>query len=300
MLDDEFEAHRRQLEGLAYRMCGVLADAQDVVQETHLRWCNAERASIHNPKSWLVTVCTRIAVDVMKSARARREQYVGVWLPEPYVDQADDPGLRAEIDDSVSVALMVAMEALTPSERAAFLLHDVFGYRFCEVAEILERSDAACRKLASRARKAVRRERPHPASRPEQYRRLLQAFFQAAHAGDFEGLEALLLESVQLHADGGGKVPTAAGPLHGPSAVAAFFARIWRENVPTEESVQIDALWFNGAPGVSIRQDERLIAALAIAVEGDAIARIFAVRNPDKLRLLSRASRPFPDARVRQ
>ncbi|MGH1341677.1 MAG: RNA polymerase sigma factor SigJ [Nannocystales bacterium] len=280
----EFEAHRRTLEGLAYRMCGVLADAQDIVQETHVRWCAADRAVIREPRSWLMTVCSRLAVDAMKSARARREEYVGIWLPEPFVESAEgDPSAKAQLDESVSIALMVAMETLTPAERAAFLLHDVFGYAFGEVSNMLGKSEPTCRKLASRARTRVRRERPRRDADPQQHRRLLGAFFEAAHAGEFERLEMLLSESVELHSDGGGRVPTAPDVLRGPEAVSAFFARIWRQQVPSRRSVQLDEEWFNGTPGILIRQRGRVIAAIGLAVEDGLIDRIFAVRNPEKL-----------------
>ncbi|MBV1857201.1 MAG: RNA polymerase sigma factor SigJ [Nannocystaceae bacterium] len=281
---DEFERSRRRLEGIAYRMCGVLADAQDIVQETHLKWCATDQSSIRDPHSWLVTVCSRLAVDTLKSARRRRETYVGLWLPEPFVDvDPASPAAQAQIDESVSVALMVALEMLTPSQRAAFLLHDVFGYRFDEVARTLGQSELSCRKLASRARKAVRAERPKELVDPEQHQELLDAFFEAVHLGELETLKSLLQASVELHADGGGRVKTATTVLCGPDAVAGFFLRIWREQVPTRESVRLETRWFNGSPGVLIYQHDRLVAAISLALERGAIRRIFALRNPDKL-----------------
>jgi RNA polymerase sigma-70 factor (ECF subfamily) len=281
---DEFEEHRRMLEGLAYRMCGVLADAQDIVQETHLRWCSIERSTIDNPRAWLVTVCSRLAMDVMKSARVRREQYVGTWLPEPFLEpDRRSPDVQAQIDDSVSVALMLAMERLTPSERAAFLLHDVFGYDFREVASIVGKSEASCRKSASRARRAVSEKRPRFEASPDTHRQLLDAFFEAVHAGDPKTLKSLLAESVELHADGGGQVKTAPAASIGREAVAAFFLQVWRENVPSRESVRIVNQWFNGRPGVLIYQDGQLLVALSLSVTKDTIDHIFAMRNPNKL-----------------
>ncbi len=289
---DEFEVHRGLLEGIAYRMCGVVADAQDIVQETHLKWCSAERSGIRNARAWLVTVCSRLAMDVMKSARVRREQYAGVWLPEPFLESHRDAArAREQMDDSVSVALMLAMERLTPFERAAFLLHDVFGYRFDEVASILEQSEAACRKSASRARKSVQEKRSRFKADPEMHRRLLEAFFEAVHGGEPGRLKALLAGSVEFHSDGGGLVKTAPAVLSGREAVAAFFLEIWRENVPSRDSVKIVDRWFNGGPGVLIQQGGRLVAAVSLELERDGIARIFALRNPEKLVVFSRTRR---------
>ncbi len=281
---DAFEEHRPMLVGLAYRMCGVLADAQDIVQETHIRWCSADRSGIGNPRAWLVTVCSRLAMDLMKSARVRREQYVGAWLPEPFLESpGNSPDAQARIDDSVSVALMLAMERLTPSERAAFLLHDVFGYDFDEIASIIGKSETVCRKSASRARQAVRENRPRFAATPDIHRQLLDAFFAAVRGGDPENLKALLAESVELHSDGGGRVKTAPSVLHGREAVAAFFLEVWRENVPSRESVRIVHQWFNGQPGVLIYQDNQLQVALCLSATENRISHLFALRNPEKL-----------------
>lgn len=281
---DAFEEHRSMLEGLAYRMCGVLADAQDIVQETHIRWCSSDRSNIDNPRSWLVTVCSRLALDLMKSARVRREQYMGAWLPEPFLEFPENPpDAQARIDDSVSVALMFAMERLTPSERAAFLLHDVFGYDFSEVASIIGKSEAVCRKSASRARQAVREKRPRFEAGPDAHRQLLDAFFEAVRGGDPEKLKALLVESVELHSDGGGRVKTAPSVLHGREAVAAFFLEVWRENVPSRENVRIVHQWFNGQPGVLIYQGNQLQVALCLSLAESRISHLFALRNPDKL-----------------
>lgn len=282
---DEFEHHRPMLEGLAYRMCGVMADAQDIVQETHIKWCAADRAQIANPRAWLVTVCSRLAMDLLKSARVRREHYVGPWLPEPLVAAPGKaPDEQAQIDDSISIALMLAMERLTPAERAAFLLHDVFEYDFDAVAAIIGKTEVACRQLASRARRAVREERPRFAASPETHRRLLDAFLGAVRSGDSDGLKTLLAESVELHSDGGGHVKTAPDVLHGREAVAAFFLEVWRQNVPDPTAILIRRRWFNGAPGLLLFQGNRLQVALSLAVEGDRIGRLFALRNPEKLK----------------
>lgn len=291
MDDLVFEEHRSLLEGIAYRMCGVLADAQDIVQETYLKWRANERR-IADVRAWLVTVCSRLALDHLKSARHRRETYVGPWLPEPFLDErAADPAERARIDDTVSVALMVALEKLTPAERAAFLLHDVFAYSFEEIAGIVGRSEPACRKLASRARITVREGRPRFESTPEEHQRLLETFLEAAHAGDVANLKSLLTEAVEFHADGGGKVKTAPDILRGVEAVAQFFLTIWRQQVPRRESIRVESRWFNGGPGVLIFQDGQLVVALSLAIERGVISRLFALRNPEKLAVFSRAKR---------
>ncbi|MDP0490426.1 MAG: RNA polymerase sigma factor SigJ [Verrucomicrobiota bacterium JB023] len=281
---EEFEIHRTMLVGLAYRMCGVLADAQDIVQETNIKWCSADRSGIRNPRGWLVTVCSRLAMDVMKSARVRREKYVGVWLPEPFLDLHEySPDAQAEIDDSVSMGLMVAMERLTPSERATFLLHDVFNYSFGEIACIIGKPEATCRKSASRARRALRINRPRFNTSPDLHRQLLEAFFEAVHDGDLENLKALLADSVELHADGGGRVETAPAVLGGREVVSGFLLKIWRANVPSRASIIIENRWFNGQPGVLIYQNNQLAVALCLSVTRNTIDQIFALRNPQKL-----------------
>lgn len=284
MSQDEFEAHRGMLEGLAYRMCGVWAEAQDIVQETHIKWSSAEQARINNPRAWLVTVCSRLAMDVLKSARVQRERYVGTWLPEPVpAPGGTSTDTQAKIDDSVSMALLVAMERLSPFERAAFLLHDVFGYGFREIASITGKAEAACRKSAARARTAVRKDRPRFEVTPEKHQRLLDAFFEAVHVGEPDRLKALLAESIEFYSDGGGRVKTALEVVRGRDAVAAFFLEIWRENVRSRESIRIVNLWFNGTVGALLYRDRELLAAFSIEVEDSQIKSIFAQRNPDKL-----------------
>lgn len=286
MTDSEriFEEHRARLEGIAYRMCGVLADAQDVVQETFLRWQRVDPRGVREPRAWLVTVCSRLAMDLMKSARSRHETYVGTWLPEPFLDErAENPAERASIDETVSVALMLALEKLSPPERAAFLLHEVFAYGFADVAAILEKSEAACRKLASRARAAIRSPELRFSATADEHRLLLDAFFQAAHSGEIENLKGLLAASVQLHSDGGGLVKTAPAVLRGAEAVTEFFVGVWRETGPTRNRLRIESRWFNGQPGILVFQDAHLVAALSAAIRAGKIFRLYALRNPEKL-----------------
>lgn len=283
--DPIFEEHRSLLEGIAYRMCGVLADAQDLVQETWLRWRRMDPSAIREPRAWLVTVCSRLAIDLRKSARKRRETYVGTWLPEPFLDERmADPSGQLCVDDTVSVALMLALEKLSPAERAAFLLHEVFDYPFEEIARILGKSEAACRKLASRARTAMRGERPRFEVTPEEHRRLIDAFFQAAREGEVKNLERLLAGTVEVYADGGGKVTAAPAGLCGAEAVARYFVDLWKGFVPSGEGDRIVTTWFNGQPGVLIYRETELAAAVSFAIAGGVIRRIYALRNPDKLR----------------
>ncbi|MFZ5876775.1 MAG: RNA polymerase sigma factor SigJ [Nitrospirota bacterium] len=286
-MDDKtcvFEDNRHLLEGLAYRMLGTLADAQDVVQDTYLRWSHADTSQVRNPQSWLVTVCSRLAVDAMKSARVRREAYYGVWLPEPFVDdRAVNPAKQVEIDDTVSVALMLALESLSPEERAAFLLQEIFDYSFDEVATILGKSTAACRKLASRARARVRAAKPRFHASPNEHRRLVDAFLQAARSGDLDRLKAVLAEAVELHSDGGGRVEAVPEVLRGADHVARFFMRIWAHLTKTHSTVEVNPRWFNGAPGVLIYEGGQLATALSVAIENGTIQRIYALRNPEKL-----------------
>lgn len=287
MVRDEFEDHRYMLEGLAYRMCGVLADAQDIVQETHIKWCSADRSSIHNPRAWLVTVCSRLAMDLLKSARIRREQYIGTWLPEPFFSLHEPHANPQVMNDSISMALMVAMERLNPIERATFLLHDVFGYEFSEIASILEKSETSCRKSASRARAAVRADRPRFEASPEMHKQLLNAFFEAIHEGNLNHLKNLLTESIAFYSDGGGRVKTATAVLHGRDSVVTFFLEVWRKNVPSRDSIRIENRWFNGSVGALIYQDSKIVAAISMEVDDHKIRRIFAQRNPEKLTVLS-------------
>lgn len=278
----DFEEHRRMLEGLAYRMTGELAEAQDIVQETWLRWHRAETETIREPRAWLTAVCTRLAIDRARSARVRRETYVGEWLPEPLVEEPG-PVERLQIEDSVSIALMLALEKLTPAERAAFILHETFGYRVDEVARILGKSEEACRKLASRARAALRSEKSRFQAPPEEHRRLLNEFLAAARTGDVRELETLLAESVELHSDGGGWVATAPGILKGSVDVARFLAGVWERARAEGIEFEIVEQWFNGGPGAVIFASGQPVAALRLEVEPGAIQRVYAIRNPDKL-----------------
>ena len=284
----EFQVYRPFLQGLAYRMLGSVVEAQDVVQDTYLRWEKADIGPIRSAKAWLTKTCMRVAMDELKSARVQREEYHGPWLPEPFLEEeSEPPNVQAQMDDSVSVALMVALEKLTPAERATFLLHDIFGYRFDEVSEILGKSVAACRKLATRARSHIRADRPRFEAKPEDHRQLLESFFSAARSGDFDGLKSLLSESVSLHSDGGGKVIAVPKIISGADLVATFFTRIAAAEQRNGNVYRASPVWFNGGPGLILYENDVPATAFSLKIEDGRIDTIYALRNPDKLALFS-------------
>lgn len=287
-----FEQHRRTLEGIAYRMLGTLAEAHDVVQDTYLKWAEVDAATLQSPRAWLITVCSRKALNLLQSARRQRESYVGAWLPEPLHEQDSfDLAAKLELDESVSVALLLALETLSPTERAAWLLHDVFDLEFDEVAAILGVASANCRQLASRARKRVREGRRRFQATPEEHRGLLQAFFDAAQQGSLERLIALLASNVELYADGGGKAEALADMLCGAAEVGAFFIEVFKRYAARGVAIRSLPSWFNGCPGLLVLEDGRLATALTLEVEQGRVLRIFAIRNPDKLGVFA----PSPD-----
>jgi RNA polymerase sigma-70 factor, ECF subfamily len=279
--EDPLAPHRGRLIGLAYRMLGSRSDAEDVVQDAYLRFAGAQ--DVRNTEAFLVTVVTRLCLDRLKSAKAQREVYVGPWLPEPVFD-AD--GLSAdaatELADDLSFALMLALERLSPLERAAFLLHDVFDRPFSEVAEALDRSEAACRQLAARARRAVRDERPAPTPPPDSHARLLTAFCEAAASGDISALTALLREDAIAITDGGGRKTAALNPIKGADKIIRFLLGIGAKNAGRD--IRIVPMMINGSAGALLYMDGEIDHTLSMAIDGERIAAIYLVRNPDKLR----------------
>lgn len=284
---DPLAPYRGRLLGLAYRMLGSRSDAEDVVQDAYLRFAGAQ--DVHNPEAFLVTIVTRLCLDRLKSAKAQREVYVGPWLPEPVFD-AD--GLSAdaatELADDLSFALLLALDRLSPLERAAFLLHDVFDTPFSEVAAMLDRTEAACRQLASRARRAVRDNRPAPTRAPDNHARLLQAFGEAVASGNVSHLAALLREDAVALTDGGGRKTAARNPIIGAEKIARFFIGIAGKNAGHD--IRIEPAVINGAVGALLYMDGELDLTMSMAVDGDKIAAIYLVRNPDKLRHLPPAA----------
>ncbi|MEV6923019.1 RNA polymerase sigma factor SigJ [Dactylosporangium sp. NPDC051485] len=274
---------RRQLINLAYRLLGSLADAEDVVQEAFARWYTltpGQRADIASPGAWLTTVTGRICLDVLGSARARRERYVGEWLPEPLPGPgAADPADRVTLDESVSMAFLVVLESMTPAERVAFVLHDVFKYSFTEVAAIVGRTPTACRKLASVARRRV--EAPRAAALPAaEQAALVRDFRQAWEAGDIEALVWLLDPDAVGTVDGGGLVNALPRPIVGAARLARFAVEFaaWVPAMTLRERT------VNGQPGLVAERDGEIVAVIAFAVSHGRINRLWAVRNPEKLR----------------
>ncbi|MCK2218710.1 RNA polymerase sigma factor SigJ [Actinomadura sp. ATCC 31491] len=288
-------SERRQLLGLAYRLLGSLSEAEDVVQETYTRWYalpSEQREAIGSPGGWLMTVAGRICLDLLGSARARRERYVGEWIPEPLPDRAEwvsgrargttadpgDPAERVTLDESVSMAFLVVLDAMTPAERVAFVLHDVFGYPFADVARIVGRSPAACRQLAASARRRLRAARP-PAAPDAGQAGLVRDFRQAWEAKDIDALVRLLDPGATAVVDGGGLVGAAPRPLDGGERIARYLLAL----AAKAPGLTLLERTVNGRPGLVAQHDGVTVTVAAFEVAGDRITRIWAVRNPDKL-----------------
>jgi len=279
-----FLAQRPRLFALAYRMLGSVAEAEDLLQEAWLRWQAADRDAVASPGAYLARVVTRLCLDHLKSARVRRERYVGEWLPEPLVEPA--PALPGELAQELSVALLLALERLSPLERAVFLLHDVFEADFSEVAAALGRSEAACRQLAVRARAHVKAARPRFAVAPEEAEALALAFHRASREGDLAALRGLLAEEVVLHSDGGGRRAAARNPIRGRARVCRFYAGLARKFAQGPPP-QARFVWLNGAPGLLSLEADGLPQSVTLEIEAGRIATIYVVRNPEKLSHLS-------------
>lgn len=274
---------------IAYRMLGSVSEAEDVVQEALLRVHQSLDAGedIASPRAFVATVTTRLAINELRSARVRRERYVGEWLPEPIItdgsDAADDPARHAETADSLSLAMLVLLESLSPEQRAVLLLHDVFGYGYPEITEIVGKSEDNIRQLASRARQHVKTRRPRFSTTREQQQELAQRFFAAAQQGDLAGLEALLAHDVELTGDGGGKVPALARSLRGRSRVAHTLTN-WLRLLSRFPQVSVRPVEVNGDPGALFLDDEdRLLAVWALDVADGQVTGVRSIVNPDKL-----------------
>ncbi len=262
-------------------MLGSRSDAEDVVQDAYLRFAGAQ--DVHNREAFLVTVVTRLCLDRLKSAKAQRETYVGPWLPEPVFDvEGLSPDAATELADDLSFALLLALDRLSPLERAAFLLHDVFDVQFSEVARMIDRTEAACRQLATRARRAVRDARPAPSATPDSHARLLSAFSDAVASGDVSRLAGLLREDAIAMTDGGGRKSAALNPIRGADKVARFFIGVAGKN--SGRDIRIEPTTINGTVGALLYMDGEIDHSLSLMIDGDRIAAIYIVRNPDKLR----------------
>ncbi|WP_410873262.1 RNA polymerase sigma factor SigJ [Nocardia sp. A7] len=279
---------RRPLTNLAYRLLGSLADAEDVVQETYARWytlSERQRQEVAAPGAWLTTVASRICLDLLGSARARRERYVGEWIPEPVPGRSDqlggstptDPADRVTLDESISMAFLVVLDSMTPAERVAFVLHDVFRYSFAEVADIVGRTPAACRQLASSARRRVDTSRgPSSTERAE----LVLAFKRAWETMDIEAMIGLLDPQAIATADGGGLAPAFREPIYGGEQIA----ELWMEIANRGQALTVLERTVNGQPGLVAQLDGAIVSVYAFDIADGRITRIWAIRNPEKLR----------------
>jgi len=277
-----FSQHRSLVFAIAYRMLGSVMDAEDMVQETFLRWQGAPADDVRSPKSYLSTVITRLCIDQLRSAKAQREQYIGPWLPEPLITEE-----TAQIDehlalaDSLSMAFLVLLERLSPLERAAFLLREVFDYPYPEIARIVDKSEANCRQMVHRAREHISAGESRYEITPEQLREISARFVQATSNGDMAGLIELLSDDVTVWSDGGGKVPAALNPIYGPAKVARYFIGVARKMPP---STQMRTVRVNGRPGFITWVGGAIYMVAEVSFRNGKIDGMRVVRNPDKLK----------------
>ncbi|MFG3074080.1 RNA polymerase sigma-70 factor [Streptomyces sp. NPDC048225] len=281
---DVFEEHRPVLLGVAYRMLGRLADAEDVVQEAWLRWSGADRSGVREARGYLVRVTTRLAIDRLRRIKSRGETYVGPWLPEPYAtdfgDAVQDTAERAVLADSVSFAVLVVLESLSPLERAVFVLREAFGYPYAEIAAMLERGEAAVRQLAGRARKHVEERRPRYDVDPAQRRDLTERFLAAAANGDMAGLLATLAPDVRLVGDSGGRAKAPLRVLESSDKVARFLLGVARQGI---SDATFHFLEVNGGPALLVRSGGKPDSVVQVDVADGRIQSVYVIRNPDKL-----------------
>ncbi len=279
---ETFSEQRPLLFSIAYRMLGSVMDAEDMVQETFLRWQDVPTDDVRSPKSYLSTVITRLCIDQLRSAKAQREQYIGPWLPEPLITEE-----TAQIDehlalaDSLSMAFLVLLERLSPLERAAFLLREVFDYPYPEIAQIVDKSEANCRQMVHRARQHISAGDRRFEITPQQLQEISTRFVQATTNGDMAGLLELLSDDVTVWSDGGGKVPAALNPIHGPDRVARFFIGL-ASRMPA--TTQIRSAWVNGRPGFIAWIDRQAYMVAEVSFRDGRIDGMRVVRNPEKLR----------------
>jgi RNA polymerase sigma-70 factor (ECF subfamily) len=281
-----FQQHQPRLYGIAYRMLGTKADAEDTLQDAYLRWRDSDVDTVRNPEAWLVTTVTRLCIDRLRVARIERESYKGPWLPEPIMDQSvTTPEAHLELASDLSIALLVVLERLAPQERAAFLLHEVFDSEYAEIAAILGKSQTACRQMVHRALERVRRERPRFNVSAAARKRLLDRFVAAVKSGDKEALVALFAEDATWTADGGGKAPAISKALRGADRIARLVVGFVRRFGP---GFSLQEATLNGEMGLLMCIDGKPIAALSLYTDGERILAAYNVVNPDKLRNIAR------------
>jgi RNA polymerase sigma-70 factor (ECF subfamily) len=281
--DSGFEPNRRRLFGLAYRMLGSRAEAEDVVQDAFVRWHQSDRSAIRNAEAWLVTTATRLAIDRLRALKTEREAYVGPWLPEPMMrDHPPSPDHHVELAADLSMAFLVLLERLGPEERAAFLLHDVFDFGYAEIATVLDKSEDACRQIVSRARSRVRSERQRFQPKEAERLSLLQRFREALEARDEQTLLKLFAPDATWTADGGGKTAASPRPIEGAAKIVRLVLTL-RERLQTGVT-ELDLVDVNGETGLRVRSHGQVIAVMSMLTDGEQIHAVYAVVNPDKLR----------------
>ncbi|WDE10170.1 RNA polymerase sigma factor SigJ [Thalassomonas haliotis] len=293
--EQEFAAHRDKLFGIAYRLTGSVSESEDIVQDAYIRWhtrCKGNLGNIDTPQAWLTTVTTRLSLDYLKSARHQRQSYLGPWLPEPLIENKQQPESVHELDQTVTMALMVLLDRLSPPQRAAYILHDLLGYAFDEIAAMLGASAVSCRKLASRSREKIRADAKNSLVSATQHQALVEAFFTAVRGADQQALLSLLSDDVIFHSDGGGKAAAALHILTGREEVVAWVAKVlmpaFKHVLASQGKRTIE--WFNGSPGIVLWQQDKPVSAFSFTLDESGIRQIYALRNPDKLQLFSHAS----------
>ena len=288
-----FERHRAHLLNIAYRMLGEMAGAEDVVQEAWLRWRRTDGEDIRDPRAWLSAATVRLSLDALRKIRSRREAYVGPWLPEPLLPDdtrafaADAPGARAELAYDLSLALLHVLERLSPEERAALILHDAFDCDYSEIAATLEKTEAACRKLVSRARERVKEDRPRYTMSKEAHRDLLMRFAKASASSDPREMTALLAPDAIAYTDGGGRVAAALNPIYGADKISRFILGLGKKFYAATV-LETALIEINGQPALVIRDGEEMLGVIAIETDGEKITTLYGLRNPDKLKRLTR------------
>lgn len=281
-----FNTHRPLLFGIAYRMLGSVSEAEDMVQELWLRWQKQDLAGIQSPKAWLVSAVTRLCIDQLRSARHEREQYYGVWLPEPLMPTTTDaePDASAELADSLTMAFMLMLESLDPTGRAVFLLREVFDYEYADIAAIVGKSEANCRQIVRRAKAELQAPAQPPTPPTEQARQLVELFIAASATGDVKQVLALLGEEPTVYSDGGGKVKAVRDPIHGADFVSRFFVGIWPRFMAKFERRFVD---INGSPGLVMSSGGQVHYAFSFEIADNRVRAIYVISNPDKLRHLA-------------
>lgn len=285
---NEFEQQRPRLARLAYRMLGSHADADDILQEAFLRWSRTDREGVNSPEAFLTTVVSRLCIDRRRDIDARKETYIGPWLPEPILESAPSSDSPTERAEAVSLAFLYVMERLTATERAAYLLRQVFNYDYAQIAEVLDKTPANCRQLVSRAQRQIAAGQPRFEPDPSEVARVSQEFLVACSQGNMDGLLQLLSDDVVLVSDGGGKVVAARRPIEGADAVARFFLGVFRK---APANSRLDPVWVNGSPGFAGYVDDQLVSVFSFDIADGRIRGFYVVRNPEKL---ARAAEQFP------